>query len=65
MPVYFYTHGEDMWTMRAEMTVMTAGVTAGTVFGGRLLRRIPEDRFRRVVAVLLVALGVALLVRSF
>jgi uncharacterized membrane protein YfcA len=47
------------------MTVMTAGVTAGTVFGGRLLRRIPEDRFRRVVAVLLVALGVALLVRSF
>ena len=41
-----------------------AGVIAGTVAGGRVLRRIPEDHFRRLVAVLLVALGLALLVRS-
>jgi uncharacterized membrane protein YfcA len=64
MPVYFFTHGREMWTMRTEMAVMTAGVIAGTVFGGRVLRRIPEDQFRRVVAVLLAALGIALLVRS-
>ena len=64
MPVYLYTHGPEMWTMRTQMGVMTAGVIAGTVFGGRVLRRIPEDQFRRVVAVLLVALGIALLVRS-
>lgn len=64
MPVYLYTHGEEMWTMRTQMGVMTAGVIVGTVFGGRVLRRIPEDQFRRVVAVLLVALGIALLVRS-
>lgn len=64
MPVYLYTHGQEMWTMRTQMGVMTAGVIAGTVFGGRVLRRIPEDQFRRFVAVLLVALGIALLVRS-
>jgi uncharacterized membrane protein YfcA len=64
IPVYFYNHGRDMGMMRAEMAVMTAGVVAGTVFGGRLLRRIPEDQFRRVVAVLLAALGIALLVRA-
>lgn len=64
LPVYLYTHGQEMWTMRTQMGVMTAGVIAGTVFGGRVLRRIPEAQFRRVVAVLLVALGIALLVRS-
>ena len=64
MPVYFYTHGQEMWTMRTEMAVMTAGVIAGTVVGGGVLRRIPDGQFRRVVAVLLVALGIALLVRA-
>jgi uncharacterized membrane protein YfcA len=61
MPVYFYTHGEALWQMAGAIAVSTIGVIAGTVFGHRVLQRIPEVIFRRVVAVLLVALGVALL----
>ena len=36
----------------------TSGVILGTAFGARVLSRLPEKGFRRVVAVLLVALGV-------
>ena len=61
MPVYFYTQGEALRQMASAIAVSTAGVVAGTVFGHRVLQRIPEVVFRRVVAVLLVALGVALL----
>ena len=50
-----------MWPV---IGVTTAGVVVGTLFGGRVLARIPEDAFRRVVAVLLALLGVALLVRA-
>jgi uncharacterized membrane protein YfcA len=64
MPVYFYTHGEELRQMSSAIGVSTAGVIAGTVFGQHILQRIPEAIFRRVVAVLLVALGVALLYRA-
>jgi uncharacterized membrane protein YfcA len=61
MPVYFCTQGEPLRQMASAIAVSTIGVIAGTVFGHRVLERIPEQIFRRVVAVLLVALGVALL----
>ena len=64
MPVYFFTHGSDLRRMAGAIALSTAGVIAGTVFGHRVLQRIPEHVFRRVVATLLVALGVALLWRS-
>jgi uncharacterized membrane protein YfcA len=37
---------------------------AGTLLGERVLRRIPEAAFRRIVALLLAALGIALLLRA-
>ena len=61
MPVYFYTHGKELQQMATAIVVSSAGVVAGTLFGKRVLERIPEAIFRRVVAVLLIALGVALL----
>jgi hypothetical protein len=63
MPVYFVAHAAELWDMRTAIAISTAGVTAGTLFGGRVLRRIPEPVFRRVVAVLLAMLGATLLLR--
>ena len=64
MPIYFYSHGPQLPATRSAIAIATAGVIAGTLLGGRLLRRIPEAVFRRVVAVLLTILGVALLIRA-
>ena len=64
MPIYFYTHGAELPGMMTAIAIATAGVIAGTLFGGRVLHRIPEAAFRRVVAVLLAMLGVALLARA-
>jgi hypothetical protein len=64
MPVYFYAHGAELTPMATAIVITTGGVAAGTLFGGRVLRRVPEAAFRRVVAVLLAILGVALLVRA-
>ena len=44
-----------MWLL---VVVATAGVIAGTALGTRILGDIPERTFRRVVALLLLALGV-------
>jgi len=64
MPVYFFSHGDALGQMWPVIGITTAGVVAGTLFGGRVLKRIPEPAFRRVVAVLLAILGVALLARA-
>lgn len=64
MPVYFYTHAEELRAMAGAIAISIAGVIAGTLFGHHALQRIPETLFRRLVAVLLVALGVALLWRA-
>jgi uncharacterized membrane protein YfcA len=64
MPVYFFTHGEELRAMTGAIAVSTLGVIAGTAFGHRALLRIPESVFRRVVAALLLTLGVALLWRA-
>ena len=64
MPVYAFTAREELWTMRGPMLIATLGVVAGTIAGTRLLRTIPEAMFRKIVAIVLAILGVALLVRA-
>jgi len=39
-------------------------VIAGTIIGSRALGRIPEVWFRRVLALLLAILGIAMLIRA-
>jgi uncharacterized membrane protein YfcA len=46
------------------MAVATAGVLIGTVIGSRALVRIPEHRFRRVVALIVGVLGALMIVRG-
>jgi uncharacterized membrane protein YfcA len=63
MPVYFAVYAQELSTIVTPVAVATVGVVIGTVAGGRILRRIPEPSFRRVVAVFLGVLGIWLLTR--
>ena len=64
LPVYLMTAGADVWAHRQEAAVASVGVVAGTIAGARVLRRIPETVFRKVVAMLLAILGISLLIRA-
>ena len=64
MPVYFFAYADELRKLVIPIGVATAGTIAGTIIGGRLLRRIPETWFRRIVAVVLLILGVSLLLRG-
>jgi uncharacterized membrane protein YfcA len=64
MPVYFVAYAGELRQLVMPIAVATIATIAGTVIGGRLLRRIPESWFRRIVAVVLLVLGVALLLRD-
>ena len=64
LPVYLITQGRDLAAIAGSIAVATAGVLAGTLLGSRVLRWIPESAFRRVLAVILAALGTWMLVRA-
>jgi len=64
MPVYLATEGNDVLEIWRMVAVATAGVIVGTLFGGRLLSRIPESKFRIIVAAILAALGVSMLAQA-
>jgi len=57
LPVYLATQGSEILALWPLLLVATAAVVVGTIVGTRLLTRIPDAAFRRVVAVLLLALG--------
>ena len=61
LPVYLITQGVEIAEQWPALAVATAGVIAGTLLGQDVLSRIPEPVFRRVVAGIILALGVALL----
>jgi uncharacterized membrane protein YfcA len=57
MPVYFGLQAEELAGMWPLILLAGAGVGVGTLAGERLLRRVPQPVFHRVVATLLLALG--------
>jgi uncharacterized protein len=57
LPVYLATQGQEIAGLWRLLLVATAAVMIATVLGTRLLRRLPQHAFRRVVAVLLLLLG--------
>lgn len=61
MPVYVVSTGAALLPAVPLIAVTTAGAIFGTLAGGRLLRRVPDAIFRRLVAILLLALAVWLL----
>ena len=62
LPVYLATTGDELLALWPTIAFATIGVVFGTLFGHRLLMRIPEERFRPTVAVLLAILGAAMLI---
>jgi uncharacterized membrane protein YfcA len=64
LPIYLWQESAALWASRDTIVIATAGVVTGTVAGARLLRGIPEPVFRKLVAIVLAALGVALLIRA-
>jgi uncharacterized protein len=57
LPVYIYTERAALLRMWPLIAIATAGVVVGTLAGMRLLKHVPDALFRRIVAVLLLALG--------
>lgn len=64
MPVYFAVEGRAILAEWPLLLLTLTGVVAGTLAGERVLSRIPERIFRRVVATLIVGLGVYMLTRG-
>jgi hypothetical protein len=64
VPVYVAMQYDEMSTVLRWIIVATSGVTVGTIAGSRLLVRIPEIWFRRVLAIVLAVLGIAMLLRG-
>jgi uncharacterized membrane protein YfcA len=64
VPIYLYTQHDEMRAVLSWILLAIAGVVLGTMLGSRALGRIPDIWFRRVLALLLAVLGVAMLVRA-
>jgi uncharacterized membrane protein YfcA len=64
VPVYLYTQHQEMRSVLLWIILAIAAVIAGTLLGTRALGRIPDVWFRRVLAVTLAILGVAMLARA-
>jgi len=64
VPIYVVTERDDLLSMWRLIAVATVGVAIGTVLGSRVLARIPDIWFRRVLAVVLALLGSAMLIRG-
>jgi uncharacterized protein len=61
MPVYFASESARILSAWPAIVAGIAGVVTGTLAGDRLLRRIPEKLFQRVVSAILLAIGAYLL----
>jgi uncharacterized membrane protein YfcA len=62
LPVYLVTGGAEIAANWPYVAVAAVGVVLGTLLATPILRRLPEDRFRRFVFVLVTLLGVLLIV---
>jgi hypothetical protein len=64
MPIYLATQYREMEGIATWIAWATAGVVIGTVLGSRVLGRIPDVWFRRVLAIVLALLGAAMMIRG-
>jgi uncharacterized membrane protein YfcA len=60
-PVYLATQWSELLHAWPLIAAATVGVVIGTLVGERLLRRIPEPLFRRIVSALILALGLSMM----
>ncbi len=62
MPVYAVTQWRDVAAVWSMVVIAVIGIVAGTLLGQPVLRRIPPLVFRRVVAGIILLLGIWMLV---
>jgi uncharacterized membrane protein YfcA len=60
VPVYVATGWSDLVTNWPLVIMLATGVLVGTVIGAPVLRRLPQQCFRQLLAVLLIGLGLLL-----
>ncbi len=60
MPVYAVVQGKQVLETWPVLLLAIIGVVLGTLAGERVLRKIPEPLFRRIVSLIILTLGVAL-----
>jgi uncharacterized membrane protein YfcA len=65
MPVYLAVETRGIFGAWPVLAVATAGVLLGTFWGVGLLRKIEERTFRRILYVLILALGVYMLIHGW
>ena len=61
MPVYFATEGDKIAGLWPMITIASLGVLIGTLGGEKILKRVPEPLFRRLVSLLILGLGLFVL----
>ena len=64
VPLYLAEQGRDLIQQARWIGVAAAGVVGGTLVGGRLLAHTPERSFRRLVAIVVGALGLWMIARG-
>lgn len=64
MPVYMAAEGRDVLGAWPLLVTAALGALLGTFWGVRLLRRIPEPLFRKLLYILILALGIYMLIHG-
>ena len=64
VPVYLAVETAELLNIWPIIALAAIGVVLGTLFGEKLLARVPEAKFRVVVGILLLLLGVSFLIGS-
>jgi uncharacterized protein len=62
IPIYAATSGPEILRHTPTIVLLTGAVILGTIIGAPILRRLPDPIFRRLLAILLIVLGVSLIV---
>ena len=62
VPVYAVVETAALARLWQTIAIAAAGVIVGTLFGETLLARVPEKKFRFVIGVLLLLLGLSFLI---
>ncbi len=61
LPVYVAKGSDRIVELAIPIAIATVGVVVGTLYGERLLLSLSPERFRRIISVLIIALGIWLL----
>jgi uncharacterized protein len=61
LPVYLVSQGREISRIAPQVLIVTGAVIAGTLLGTRILARMSQTVFRRLIAFLLLGLGVYML----